>query len=302
MKIDYIQLLRDSFNFTWKYKVLWIFGFIISLLSSLSNVFERTGTSTSNYNEFQGVDPRLERFFESPSFLPILLTGLVIGIISYFVIWYITKVSQAALTLAVNYDRNGEGTRISFRSLWSEGNKRFVKVLKYDLFWLLLYLPLIAFIAAIVIGSILLLREFAVLLLCFMVPVIFLVMLPLGAVYQTGFVILLLENRSVIESIQRAWNIFKNNVIEYILATLTFLLGGCAFLVVFAIISAVAGLFFLLPAFFAEALPQAAGTALQVLFGLLYAVLISAVLAPFQVFATTYLTKFILRVKGDNQV
>ncbi len=158
--MDYGQILRRSWQITWKYKFLWVFGIALALCRSQGG-----GGGNFNFgNNFGGQDNldrempispadlgRLEQFINSPTFL-----AIVVGLIIFILLLTILSIAvgafaRGALVRSVNRIENGE--TLDFRQAWEEGKRSFRPIFWFEL---LLSIPLLV-VGLAILGGVLLL-------------------------------------------------------------------------------------------------------------------------------------------------
>jgi len=127
--MNHIDLLKRSFNITWRYKPLWLFGFLLALCSGGSGGGGNGGSfnyqaSSDDFNKFDDV-PGIPHV---PDFDPNLIIGLIAGLICLILLLavvaiVVTYVSRAALIGMVRQIDETEAVTISdgWRLGWSRG-------------------------------------------------------------------------------------------------------------------------------------------------------------------------------------
>lgn len=252
MKLDYVEIMRRSWEITWKYKFLWLFGFIIAMtaggnnFSNSLNYQNSGGTSNagSSISQFAMANLVIILFFVSV----LALLGFVILILSIF--------SQAGLVGCVAKIERGEPTSLSdgFRI----GAKNFWRVLGLNLliglivFCLIMVIvvPFVIIIVVMASGG----NQGANLApgLCCLIPlfilfifmlVVVITVLSVAGIYATRFIVL--EQGKVFMSFKRSFTFMRQKWTETLL---TFLLVMLVSGIVGAILM-IPGLLFGLPAF-----------------------------------------------------
>mgnify|MGYP005837436497 CR=1 FL=1 len=245
--MDYGQILRRAWQITWKYKFLWVFGFAIALCRgqgggsfNFNNNFSQGGMENGDMPISPEVLRQVESFVNSPAFW-----GLIVGLIVLILLLSLLSIAigayaRGALVRSVNRIENGE--EIDFRQAWQEG-----KISFRPLFWLELILSL----PSLAIG----LSIFAIILVVFrnliargalsgellpdeiasqvglfvpLVMVAFCGLICLGLSIQLlvaiftvfGSRAIVLEERSVMASFGRAWQVFTKNLAPIVLFAL----------------------------------------------------------------------------------
>jgi hypothetical protein len=258
MKINYSALLTKAWNITWKFKVLWFFGFLAALGgagwgnsgggSSSPNFNFRSDSSTTNYRGgdypqggyLQGDYPReLQSAYDQLSKID-LNTWITIGVIvacSLLLIWL-------ALQLLSIVGRGGliggilaadTNDKVTFREAWEIGKNNFLR---------LFLIRLIGFLISLLIGVVILIPTiFIGVLTCGLgfIPM-FCVSFIIGIMVNVWFAFMdyavVVEKRGVGEAIGRAWTIMRDNIgpiaILYIILFAVSLGVGLGLLILFA--------------------------------------------------------------------
>jgi hypothetical protein len=142
--MDYGRIIGRAWQITWKFKILWMFGFLAALYFG--------GNSTSSIR-YDSMPPKLagqfEKFFFSPAFLPVLL-AIIAGFILFGLVVSILKVAgRTGLVDQVNAAE--QGIRPTGRAGWSAVGRygwrmfwiNFITGLPGTLVMLLAFIPLI---------------------------------------------------------------------------------------------------------------------------------------------------------------
>ncbi len=304
MKRDYLSLLRESFNFTLKYKILWIFGIFLSTASGGGNSFNFPGASSPSGSGSKGGSPippstydQVDKFVQSPTFW-IAVAGIVLFVVLISILfWYLNKVAQTAVVRSVVYDQEGESEKIKFKPLWGEARPLLGTFIKYDLLWLIIILPLVLLLIFPVLFAALSNMLYLLFpILCIGVPILIIALVIVGQVNSTGTRLIILKGYKPTEAIVYAWNIFKREWVQYLLAGLVFLIPGFIFGVALLAVTFVLLLVFAIPALVGGLLLNSIGVglAIGVVMLILFVLLLAAIKAPYAVLSETYWTKFIL--------
>lgn len=91
-KIQFIEIIKESFLLTWKNKFLWVFGFLI-LLGSLS-------ANTDLFNEKSGNSSVVSLFFQNHPVLFVLI--ILVSIVLFIFLLLLRITSTAALIKSIN--------------------------------------------------------------------------------------------------------------------------------------------------------------------------------------------------------
>jgi hypothetical protein len=316
MKRDYYKLIKDSFNYTMKYKILWFFGFLAALFGGGGsfNIPGGSGSDSSSnetYNNprFEEFGRRFQEFISSPDFIIFIIITVLFVLLLSVLLWYLNRISQTALILAVRHDSQGDEGSIRLGRLWNEANSHIVNIIKYDLVWLLLALAAVLILLPIFVLPVVVMGPaggVAVLLLgiCLLVPVLLLLSVIVSIIQLGAFRVLILDRAPVIYSIKQGWNLFRNNIKDYILTWLTSLLPACAFFFVSTIIAIIVILPLFLPVYMlSSGTPDQFVPALIILAIMACGawIFLSLIRAPYVVFYNTYWTKFIIDLHNQDR-
>lgn len=226
MKIG--DILTKSWQIIWKYKILWIFGILASCVEGGGG---GGGSGNSGYrfdgDEFdfpaQGFSPEVVRFFEKLSNQPEQYIGIIAAVILLLCVLWIVGLALGTIgrigLIKGALKADNEPESLSFGELWSESLPYFWKVIGL---WLILWL--VSFLMAIVLallalGSIVTMGIGLICLLpllCLMIPLIWL----LSLVFEQATIAMIAEERGVVEAVQRAWEVFRANIGNYLLMAL----------------------------------------------------------------------------------
>ena len=310
MKIDYFRLLRESIEFTWKYKVLWVFGFILTFFSggssdtsSSRSDIKYVGDGPAEVPIFDKIGTWINDILESPYLAIVILIVIALILILVVISWYLTRVSKLALIDAVYCDKLGREDKIKLTTLWKGAHPFLGRFFAYDLVWLvLIIITLIAFVLTIVILQVLFGAVGGSCCGAFLVFVFILFLIVGIAIRETGIRIMALENSGVRDSLKRGWKIVNGNFSKYFFAGLTMLVPGCLFIIVIVGIS-VLGVFPLLLSV-SELIKEEE----TFLFGIgvggvgccMLALILAAIVSPYKVFVETYWTKFMMLLLDSN--
>lgn len=312
MEIDYFKLIRESLKFTWKYKILWVFGFILALFSggggsggggsSSSSESESASSGTTN-DAFDQIGKTMDKFLHSPYFWIMIIAIILIGLLILVVTWYCTRISKAALINAVRFDSIDRSEDIKLKKLWKSSSQFIKKFLIFDSLWFLINIPVILIFSIPILLGIIVSPVFFFIL-CIIVPVFIVFIILSSAMKTIGERLLVLEGDSPLDCIKRSWKILRSNLGKYILAWLVFLLPGCAFGLINLFLSFVALvplILAVLPFFLSES-TYIIGIGVGICGLCFYGIILSLIRAPFIVFENTYWTKFLMILFEDKQI
>jgi hypothetical protein len=258
MTINYSSILTKAWNFAWKYKVLWFFGFLAALGGSGFGVRINLGYGSPNIGfgnrlpqsvgyqddlsrniERSNMPPEWKSFFEQiakidlNTWITIAVAALCAVGLLVVVIWLFSIFGRGGLIGGIlSADDNG---KVTFREAWGFGQQYF---------WRLLLIQLLAILVNLVVGLIVL------------IPTIFLAVLTCGIgfipmicvgivitfVLQVWFAFMgyaiVVEKCGIGEAIGRAWTVLADNIgpiaILYLILFAVSLGVGLGLIVLFA--------------------------------------------------------------------
>ena len=289
--MDYMKKIEESIKFTWKYKALWLFGFIISFFGGgfNSNFNSNFDSENEKYNEASG---EIENLFENGVFLAIFCGIVLIGIVIALVGWYLSSVSRAALINAVRMDQKGEEP--TFKNGWAYGKTKVWEFIKLDVIAFLLGLVVVLFMAPFIIIGIILPPLLC--LLCLAIPIMITGMIIWAMVFTTAQRYIVLKDLSAMESLKAGWKLAKTQVLEYVVAWLVSLLPGCAWTLILMPVGILAVVAMMVVFLGVLATSPVIGLVLLGIIVIAFSLLGSALNSPYLVFSHTYWTKIIMEL------
>lgn len=262
--MDYGKVLGRAWEITWRWKVLWILGFLASLGSGGgggggSNAYTGNGQDFNIDKWTQGIPPG--------DFLPAVsgIIGIIIAVVCvlfiiFIALWVVSVIARGGLIAGVQQVEDEGST--TFRTAWVAGRKKF---------WTLFGLGILAAIPMIILifaGIILLGLGIAAAVGAMDISEtagiagIVMISLLCGGFLCCGMIILgivleqirvygeraaILEDLGWINAFKRGWQVLKENLGPTIIFWLIFLaIGIVIFVISFAIIAALAAPFLLL--------------------------------------------------------
>jgi hypothetical protein len=226
MKIDIGEVLSRAAKITWNYKVLWLAGIIIALISLLSLpislIFNDPFSFASN-------DPAQVR----ERILPLLLSNGLILLLSIVTI-PVTVLGMSIPSLATRGLEMGD-FQPSLRNLVRDALPYFWRVLGvFLLVWVGMFAVAFVFFACISVLSVLTLGFAA---LC-AIP-LFLLFIPVAivvfALVELGMSAILVDNLGTLDAVQRAWGLIKQNLGAVIILSILIYVGSMAISMVLSI-------------------------------------------------------------------
>lgn len=255
--MDFGKVLGRAWEITWRYKVLWVLGF-------LAGLGQIGGAPQSSYNMYEGdlngfsykLGESTEEFFAAISVL--ILGVMCLLFILAIVIWVVSVISRGGLIAAVQQVEEDGST--SFRQAWAAGAKKFWTLLGLSI---LSAIPMIILIIAVlvVLGlgigvgvGLLDVSEAAAITTFVFVSVVcggflccglFILAIVLEQIRIYGERAAILEDLGWIDAFKRGWQVLKENLgATIILLLIFFALGIVIFGISFVIMAAIAAPFF----------------------------------------------------------
>lgn len=300
MKVDYLQLIKDSWNFTWKYKALWLFGFFLAIASGGGGgAFNIPDFSSDSYTGKSRDFSNFDSIINEPYFWGLMVLALLIIIGLSLLFWYLSTISETSITKAVVYDEEAQAEKIKIKPLWKEANGYVLKLFLLDI---IIFLTALIFILPLVVILIILFSSpaaiFFVLLCCIGVPVLIVISTLIGWLLLTTRKLIILYNLGVRESLKQSLELVKSNLLEYFVFSITTFLLGILYMIPIVIVGFILVTLFLILA----AIIAIMDSTLLVLIFLITVILvglgiIGLMSAPYMVLIQSYSTKFILRIK-----
>jgi len=254
--MQYGALLSRAWHIIWRNKIIWLFGFLAALGSGGGggggNSNYRVGSGDFSQPGGSGLPPELERqlarfFSDQTLVITVIVIIALIGLVIGLVLALLAALAHSAMVDMVREADETEATH--FSTGWRTGLRRMVPTF---LIRLLLGLPtfiiIMAGLAAFLVSFIPLVSRagfrdaerlfaggmLATLFLCFLPACCLGILLdiPLRVLETLSIRALVLEDRGVLGSIRRGWNIFASNLGDVIVVWLIFFLVGIGVAVV----------------------------------------------------------------------
>jgi hypothetical protein len=114
--MDYGKVLSRAWEITWRWKILWILGFLASLGRGLGNGNPQYTLSSTDWN------------WQYPTYVPPRLWGIIaavscVAILIGIALWVISVIARGGLIAGVQQVEEGGST--AFGQAWRVGAKRF---------------------------------------------------------------------------------------------------------------------------------------------------------------------------------
>ena len=286
-----MKKIEESIKFTWKYKALWLFGFIISFFGGGFNSNFNSGFDSENekYSEASG---EIEKLFENGVFLAIFCGVVILGILIALVGWYLSSVSNAALINAVRMDKKGEVP--TFKNGWAYGRTKAWEFIKLDLIAFLLGLVVVLFMIPFIIVGVIFPPLLC--LFCLIIPVLIIGMIAWWITLMSAQRYVVLKDLSATEGLKAGWKLLKTQVSEYIIAGLISFLPGCVWTLILMPVGILAVVAMMVVFLGILAISPVIGLVLLGIIVITFCLVASALNSPYVVFSHTYWTKIIMEL------
>ncbi|MEA3351888.1 MAG: hypothetical protein U9Q82_14845 [Chloroflexota bacterium] len=265
------EILTRAWEIIWKHKVLWIFGILAGCGQGGgggggSYSYQSSGGSGSNRGslppEIQQLFFEAQRFFEQVELWQII--AIVAGVI--FVILLIWLIMLALSTIGRmgliqgTIQADGDADRLSFGELFSTVKPFFWRILGLNLLMGLAIFSLVTLF--LIFGAIASVLTFGIGLFC-LIPLICL-LVPLSwlanVVIQQANTAVIVEDLNILDGIDRGWNVFRENMGDFIIMALILGIGGA----ILGFIIALPLILIIIPAAIGAAIGTATETSLAI--------------------------------------
>lgn len=229
--MDYGEVLKKSWDITWKNKGLWLLGILAGCSASGRGNFGNSTSSLRGYDFSSGGLPG----FQGDGFLddigpipeeivvPIILGFLCLGVILALVFFALGVIGQGGLI--AGFRRADDGATVALGEAFSAGLHSFWKLAGIRIIF---FIAGIAFVLALLLGTLLIGVVtlgigliFLIPLLCLLIPVA----LALDSYIILTMVAAVEEDLGVFDSFRRAWDTFKGNLGPVVVMTLILIAG-----------------------------------------------------------------------------
>jgi hypothetical protein len=220
MKIDFGSLFSRAWNITWNHKILWIFGFLAMLGGGSSgggggsngggsgNSFRTNSTNfprTSGFGDGSGLPPAVNDFINQLVHIDTTtIVLIVVGVcLCLLVLWLAIQILAILGTggLIGGIDRVDVNHKVTFGEAWAIGRRYF---------WRLLLLRLLRFGVGIALAIVLLIPMIC----CCPLGIVLSILMGFIIAYAFSFmdISVVIEDKGVGESINRAYTILRDNL------------------------------------------------------------------------------------------
>jgi len=234
--MDFGQVLTKAWKIIWKFKVLWIFGFLASCGQNgggSSGGSSNTGVQYSRGD--QNLPPGMRQFFHGfENFFDAIqawqIAALIIGIL--FLVLIIAAISAIFSTVGrvgliqgtVKAEAGAE--KITFSELFNSGKPFFWRIFGFNflaglavmIIVILLLLPFIGLgILTLGIGMLCLIP-----IICLLIPASWLI----TVIFEQVNIAIVIEDLNIIDGLKRGWEVFRENIGNMIVMSLILVVGG----------------------------------------------------------------------------
>jgi hypothetical protein len=215
MAINYSSILSRAWTITWKFKVLWVFGFLAMLGGGGSSVSYSSPQTSYNFHssETSNLPPEWRNFIDQLSRIQInTWINIIVGVVCCLFLltvclWVLSIIGRGGLIGGiVKADASGS---VSFRDAWGTGLRYFWRLLLIRLLRIVvgLALAIVIFLPGVIIGVLTCGLGF--------IPLICGGII-LGVVLSLWFLLMdyvvVVENQGVGEAVGRAWTILRDHI------------------------------------------------------------------------------------------
>lgn len=299
--MDFIAKLREAWEFTWKYKSLWVLGFIMALFGGGAgnnyNSFNSRIDSSSNSDYTDSLD-KLTAGLTDNALAVILILGLTVLVLIIALIgWYLVNRARASLIVAIKTDAKGD--KPSLKSAWQEGGKYVWRLLGMDvLSFLMVLVVILPIILLFVIGSLAEALLIGCLILgCILLPVFIIAAIVWAMTYTAAQRLLVLENIGAWESIKRGFGLAKKRYMDFFLGFLVFILPSCGWQILSCLILFIpmlGGALIVIAAILSGNIWLVIAVVTPII--ILFVLFTAMINAPFTTFGYTYWTKIVMEL------
>jgi len=296
--MDYSDIIKRAAKITWRFKYLWIFGFLAGASSGGFSSYNSGSTSDLSGADMQTAISTVKDFlfnnwlWVALAVVALLLIGLVFFILSV--------ISQGALIGCV--DKIDAGAKTSFKDGFLMGYKKFWRILVMGIVG-----GLVLLVAMIILGvPVGLLFYFdmyirATILLLFALLIMAPLFIVVFFINNWGFRYAVLKDQKIVTSWKKGFELFRNNLSSSLLMALLVFCIAMAAGIVFVVVALIIIIPFIVLGFASYIVAKGIGVAVVVVMGvllfLIFAIFVNAIMSTFQSATWTLMFKEI--EKGD---
>ena len=229
--MDYGEVLRKTWNISWRNKGLWILGILAGCSASGRGNFSNWGGGTRGFDFDSSEFPRFDGgpFFEDVGpiqeevIIPIVLGLVCLGLIVALVFLVLGVIGQGGLIAA--FKRADDGAAVTFADSFGDGMQVFWKLLGIRItFFIVGFVIVIALILGAIVFTA---ATFGIGLIC-LIPLLCL-LIPLGLSVDSYIILTMVaaveEELGVFEAFGRSWTTLKENIGPVVVMILILIIG-----------------------------------------------------------------------------
>lgn len=219
--MSYKTLVKESLRIMWKYKYLWLLGFLVSLGEGVGHTF----------TNFKGKSNIVANFLAQPGILFLLI---LFWLLLFIILTILNFIAQGGLIHCVNKINRNEST--SLGDGWRAGVKNFWGLLGIGILILFAIIAVLAVCALPVIGAFLIHKSLGMLSLLLFIPLFLLAIVIINFVYAYAVRVRVIEKRGVIDSLKEGRSVFKNNFRQSIAVAIISFVSNIIYEILFILI------------------------------------------------------------------
>jgi hypothetical protein len=200
MTMNYMELISRSFQNAWRYKFLWLFGFMVAI-ADVGEVLLKDddhGGDWSGDLVDLGIDPAL------------LVSIGIIALTLWMVFWFLGVLSEGALIHGILRKERGQET--DFMDCWSAGLLKFLRLFGIMLVAILFVVTFILLLVALVAPGFIIATPIGVVLLLVALPLMFAAIITIICVEGWALRYAVIHDVPWLQSLQQGWQLFKQNI------------------------------------------------------------------------------------------
>jgi hypothetical protein len=197
--MNYMELISRSFQNAWRYKFLWLFGFMVAAadVGEILLKDDDDGDMKGNLMDL-GIDPAL------------LVSIGIILLSLWIVFWFLGVLSEGALIHGILRKERGQET--DFMDCWSAGLMKFLRLFGIMLVKILFVVSFIFFLIALVAPGFIIAKPIGFLLLLVAFPLMFAAIVTVVCVEGWALRYAVIHDVNWLDSIKQGWRLFKQNL------------------------------------------------------------------------------------------
>lgn len=206
--MDYGKIITTGFKQAWKYKSLWILGFLVSG----GNSFNTGSNWSSGDGDFGGLGNfgqyRIESFLQQ--YLPIIL---LVGLLLFFIViifWILNTIAIGGLIDAARCFKNNEEYRLG--KSWSAGVKTFWPIFGLGLLNFIVIFSLVIILIGVGVGCFFIHIAIGIISLLFLIPLLIAIIFVAEVTVAIAKRMIVLDGKPVFDAIGDAVSLWKSKL------------------------------------------------------------------------------------------